>query len=89
LFYVTFAAVTVVGAALVLAPGVPLVPVLVLTQVLNAVLLLPLLAFMYGLARDHDLMGRYRASRLAAGPYLIAIAVIAVCIAALGVTSLP
>ena len=89
LFYLTFATVTVIGAALVLAPGVPLIPVLVLTQVLNAVLLLPLLAFMYGLARDHDLMGRYRASGVAAGPYLIAIVVIAVCIAALGFASLP
>jgi hypothetical protein len=48
-----------------------------------------LLAFMYGLARDHDLMGRYRASGFAAGPYLIAIVVIAVCIAALGFASLP
>ncbi len=84
LFYATFAAVTVAGAALVLVPGVPLVGVLVLTQVLNAVLLLPLLAFMYGIARDDDLMGEYRASRAAAGPYLVAIAAISVCIVALG-----
>lgn len=88
LFYGTFAAVTVVGAALVLAPGVPLVPVLVLTQVLNAVLLLPLLAFMYGIARDRDLMGRYRATRAAAGPYLVAIAAITLCVGALAATTL-
>jgi NRAMP (natural resistance-associated macrophage protein)-like metal ion transporter len=85
LFYATFAAVTVVGAGLVLVPGVPLISVLVLTQVLNAILLLPLLAFMYGIARDHGLMGRYRATRAAAGPYLVAIAAITLCIAALGV----
>lgn len=88
LFYTTFAAVTIIGATLVLIPGVPLVAVLVGTQVLNAVLLLPLLAFMYGIARDHDLMGRYRASRAAAGPYLVAIAAISVCIAALAVVAL-
>ncbi len=75
-----------VGGALVLIPGVPLVTVLVLTHVLNAVLL-PLLAFMYGIARDPDLMGHYRATRAAAGPYLVAIAAITVCIAALAVTA--
>jgi NRAMP (natural resistance-associated macrophage protein)-like metal ion transporter len=88
LFYATFAGVTVVGATLVLIPGVPLVGVLVLTQVLNAVLLLPLLAFLYGIARDHELMGRFRATRAAAGPYLLAIAAIAACIVALGVSAI-
>lgn len=88
LFYATFAGVTVLGAGLVLLPGVPLVPVLVLTQVFNAVLLLPLLAFLYGISRDRNLMGRFRAGRAAAAvPYLIAIAGIAVCITALAVTA--
>ena len=36
---------TVVAALIVLIPGAPLVPVLFLTQALNAVLLLPLLVF--------------------------------------------
>jgi Mn2+/Fe2+ NRAMP family transporter len=89
LFYGTFGLVTLIGAGLVLLPGVPLVAVLVLTQVLNAVLLLPLLAFLYGIARDRDLMQQYRASTAAAVPYLVAIAAIAVCITALAVTSLP
>ncbi len=89
LFYGTFGLVTLIGAGLVLLPGVPLVAVLVLTQVLNAVLLLPLLAFLYGIARDCDLMQQYRASTAAAVPYLVAIAAIAVCITALAVTSLP
>ncbi len=88
LFYATFFILTVIGAALVLIPGVPLVAVLVLTQVLNAVLLLPLLTFLYGISRDRDLMGPYRATRAAAGPYLLAIAAIAACIAALGITAI-
>jgi NRAMP (natural resistance-associated macrophage protein)-like metal ion transporter len=87
LFYGTFALVTVVGVALVLIPGAPLVAILVLTQVLNAVLLLPLLWFMYGISRDRDLMGEYAAGRRIASAYLVAMAVIAVCIVALGALS--
>jgi len=88
LFYGTFALVTVIGAGLVLIPNAPLVAILVLSQVLNAVLLLPLLWFMYGISRDRDLMGDYRAGRGTASGYLVAIAVIAVCILALGFLSL-
>ena len=63
-----------------LVPGAPLVPILVLTQVLNAVLLLPLLVFMYGISRDRDLMGPYTATPGAAGIYLATIAFIAACV---------
>lgn len=75
---------------LVLIPGAPLVPILVLTQVVNAVLLLPLLAFMYGISRDHDLMGmgEHAATRLTASAYLVAIVLITACILALGYFSL-
>lgn len=87
LFYGTFAAVTLIGMALVLVPGAPLVTILVLTQVLNAVLLLPLLVFMNGIARDRDLMGPHAASRAAASGYLVAIVVITAAIGALGYLS--
>ena len=43
LFYVTYGAVVGVAAAIVLIPGAPLIPILFLSQALNAVLLLPLL----------------------------------------------
>ncbi len=70
LFYGTYALVVVVSVAIVLIPGIPLVKVLFLTQALNAVLLVPLLVFAYGVARDRDLMGEYAngpwASRAAA-----------------------
>jgi Mn2+/Fe2+ NRAMP family transporter len=82
-FYSTFILLAAGAAAIVLLPGVPLVPVLVLTQVLNAVLLLPLLAVMYGLARDPELMGEHRASNGEAIVYLTAIALIAGCVIAL------
>jgi len=84
LFYGTFAFVTVLAMSLVLIPGAPMVPILVLTQVLNAILLLPLLAFMYGIARDPKLMGSHAASRTMAATYIVAIVLIAICIVALG-----
>jgi NRAMP (natural resistance-associated macrophage protein)-like metal ion transporter len=83
LFYTTFLLVTAAAAALVLVPGVPLVPLLVLTQVLNAVLLVPLLVFMYGLARDPELMGAQRAGRVEGAAYLVTIVLITLCVATL------
>lgn len=88
LFYGTFAFVVVVSAGAILLPGVPLVPVLVLTQVLNAVLLLPLLVLMLRLSRDADLMGGLVAGRGAATAYLLTIVVISGCVVALLVLSL-
>jgi len=80
LFYGTFAAVTILSAGLVLLPGAPLVTILVLTQVLNAVLLLPLLFYMFGIARDRRLMGEYVSSRAILNVYLVVIGLVAVCI---------
>jgi len=84
LFYGTFGFVTLLAMSLVLIPGAPMVPILVLTQVLNAILLLPLLAFMYGIARDKKLMGEHIASKKMAATYIVAIILIAACILALG-----
>jgi Mn2+/Fe2+ NRAMP family transporter len=67
----------------VLLPGMPLVSVLVLTQVLNALLLLPLLVLMHRLSRDPEVMGALVASRVGAAVRLTAIGFIAVCVAAL------
>jgi Mn2+/Fe2+ NRAMP family transporter len=89
LFYASFGAVIVIGAGLVLIPGISLVPILVGTQVINAVLLLPLLAYMSGIARDRKLMGEYAAGRVVSSTYLVVIGLITVCILALGVLSLP
>jgi NRAMP (natural resistance-associated macrophage protein)-like metal ion transporter len=86
-FYATFAVVTGIGALVVLVPGAPLVPILVLTQVVNAVLLLPLLAFMYGICRDRRLMGTYAAGPLESGAYVVVIGFIAVSVSLLGILS--
>lgn len=82
-FYGTFAVVTVVAVAVVLTPGAALVPLLFLTQVLNAVLLLPLLFMIVGVARDRAVMGELvlgRRGTVAAGA---AIAVVAASVAGL------
>jgi len=85
-FYVSFAAVTAVAAALVLIPGVSLVPVLFLTQALNAVLLLAMLPFLRRLGADRELMGEHAlgsAGRLATGLALAAIVVSVLALAVL------
>ena len=87
-FYLTFGVVTLLGALVVLIPNVPLVTILVATQVLNAVLLVPLLVAMVGLGRDRDLMGRFRIGTAGAIAYSVTTAAVVVCVAALAVTSL-
>ena len=88
LFYSTFATITVIGAGLVLLPGVPLVPILVGSQVINAVLLLPLLFYMSGIAQNRTLMGEYAVGKLTASGYWIVIILVLVSVATLGVLSL-
>lgn len=83
-FYVTFGLVTVLGAGVVMIPGAPLVTILVATQVLNAVLLIPLMCAMIGIARDGDLMGSFRLGRSAVWGYSATTAVVVVCVVALG-----
>ncbi|WP_313673183.1 divalent metal cation transporter [Mycolicibacterium sp.] len=87
-FYLTYALTTMIGTALVLAPNAPLVPILVGTQVLNAVLLVPLLFAMIGLGRDRDLMGRFVIGRAGTVVYVGTTAVVIACVLALGVTQL-
>jgi len=84
-FYGSYLSVAGLALVIVLLPGVPLIGVLVLTQVLNAILLLPLLVFMYLLARDPRVMGRYSVHRRSAALYVVIIGLIASCLAALAI----
>jgi Mn2+/Fe2+ NRAMP family transporter len=83
LFYSTFAAITLVAAVLVMIPGVPLIRILVLTQIVNAILLLPLLFYMFGIARDSRLMGEFKASDRMLTIYGLIIALIFICVSTL------
>jgi Mn2+/Fe2+ NRAMP family transporter len=87
-FYGTYAAVVVGAVAIVLAPGAPLVAILYLTQALNAVLLLPLLVLIVGIARDPDLMGSHVCRRAGTAAATAAIALVALAVGALAVLSL-
>jgi Mn2+/Fe2+ NRAMP family transporter len=87
-FYLTYGFVIVLGALVVLIPKVPLVTILVSTQVLNAVLLIPLLFAMIGIGRDRDLMGRFAVGRSGTAVYGLTAGVLLLCVITLGVTSL-
>ena len=87
-FYLTYGIVTAISATIVLAPNAPLVTILVGTQVLNAVLLVPLLVAMVGLARDRDLMGSFVTGRAGTLMYAVTTVVVVVCVVTLGVTTL-
>ena len=83
LFYATFGLMTLFAAGLILLPGIPLIQVLVLTQILNAVLLLPLLFFMYGISRDTRLMGEFASTKRMRFIYGVIIALVSICVVAL------
>jgi Mn2+/Fe2+ NRAMP family transporter len=87
-FYGTYGLVVGVGAFIVLIPGIPLLEVLVLTQVLNAVLLPPLLIAMIRIGRDPTVMGEYRNGRMAQGLAWAAAAVVVGSLCALAVAAL-
>ncbi len=80
LFYGTYAVVVVVAVAVVLIPGAPLIRILFLSQALNAILLLPLLAFIIGISRDRELMGDLVSGRRATLLAVGAMALIALCV---------
>ena len=88
LFYCTYFAVLVAAVALVVAPGVPLVDVLYLTQALNAILLLPLLVLVFGLVRDRELMGEHAIGGVGAVATGLTILLLAACVLALLVLSI-
>jgi len=85
LFYGTYLGVMVLAAAIVLIPGAPLIPILFLSQALNAVLLLVLLPFLRGIAADETVMGPHRLGRTGRWTTGLAIALIAVSVLTLGV----
>ena len=86
-FYMTYGIVTLVGTVIVLSPDVPLVAILVGTQVLNAVLLVPLLIAMVGLGRDRELMGPFASGRVATAVYVLTTAVVVACVVTLGIST--
>ena len=89
LFYVAYGAVVVVAATLVLIPGAPLIPILFLSQALNAVLLLVLLPFMRRLGRDPAVMGDNALGPLGRVLTAAVLGLVAVSVLALAILSVP
>ena len=87
-FYSTYLAVLAAAAFVVLIPHAPLVPILVLSQVLNAVLLLPLLGFMYVISGDRKIMGEFVARGPVRAMYIVCIVFIGTCVGALAVLAI-
>lgn len=87
LFYGAYGVAVLVAVVLVLIPGAPLVPILFLTQALNAVLLLAILPFLRALALDPAVMGERRLGRADALATAAVIALVAVSVVALAVLS--
>jgi Mn2+/Fe2+ NRAMP family transporter len=87
-FYGTYVVLIGLAATVVLLPGISLIPVLVLTQVLNAILLLPLMVLMYRLSRDQRLMGDQVVSTAWSAVHAGTIVLVGSCVGALLVVSL-
>jgi NRAMP (natural resistance-associated macrophage protein)-like metal ion transporter len=87
IFFATYIAMTAVAAAIVLVPGAPLVPILFLTQGINAIMLLPLLAMISHLTGDEELMGELKTGAFSSVAAWTTTGLIAITVAALAVVS--
>jgi Mn2+/Fe2+ NRAMP family transporter len=58
-FYTLYTLIIVIGAAVILLPGAPLITVMLLSQILNGMLLPVILVFMLLLINNKKLMGKY------------------------------
>jgi Mn2+/Fe2+ NRAMP family transporter len=87
-FYGAYGACALTAVTLVLIPHAPLIPILFLSQALNAVLLLAILPFLRALARDPKVMGEYQIGRCTSAVTAVVIALVAVSVAALAVLTI-
>jgi Mn2+/Fe2+ NRAMP family transporter len=62
-FYGGFAFIMLISMMIVLIPGIPLFPIMILSQAMNAILLPVLLILILRLANDKAIMGKYRNSK--------------------------
>ena len=88
-FFGIFTFLIVVGALAVLIPGVPLVPMILLSQDVNGLILPAILVYMLVLVNDRRLMGRYVNRRLANAVAGVTIAGLILLTALLLTSSLP
>jgi Mn2+/Fe2+ NRAMP family transporter len=87
-FYGTYVLMVVVAVVVVLSAGNNLIPILYLTQALNAILLPPLLVLMWRIGRDPLVMGRLVTSPVLVAAQLAALALVTMSVIALAATVL-
>jgi len=63
-FYGLFLLLLLLGGAVVMLPFIPLITILVVTQAINAALLIPIFIFLYIMSNDKKLLGEYVNGRL-------------------------
>src|SRR4051812_17651561 len=85
LFYSTYLGVAAIAVVLVLLPGAPLIPILFLSQALNAILLLVILPFLRSLGRDREVMGEFALGRWGSISTAVVIGLVGASVLALGV----
>jgi NRAMP (natural resistance-associated macrophage protein)-like metal ion transporter len=78
IFYGLFALLLIMGGLMVILPFVPLITILVVSQAINAVLLLPIFIFLYILSNDKKLLGEYANNKLINAVLIITFVLIAV-----------
>lgn len=80
-FYSIIAILLIIGAAMVAIPVFPLIQILIATQVVNAVLLLPIFVFLYIISNDKRILGEYANNRVM--NILLIVTLIGIAIAAI------
>jgi len=63
-FYGLFLLLLLIGGGIVLLPFLPLITILIVTQAINAILLIPILIFLYMLSNDKKILGEYANGRI-------------------------
>jgi len=63
-FYGLFLLLLILGGLVVILPFFPLITILVVSQAINAVLLIPIFIFLYILSNDKRILGEYANNRL-------------------------
>jgi Mn2+/Fe2+ NRAMP family transporter len=87
IFYASYLGTMAVAAGIVVVPAVPLIPVLYLSQALNAILLVPLLVVLNRLSGDRELMGEHANRAFVRIAAWCATILLIACVGALGIVS--
>ena len=77
-FYGLFLILLLLGGAIVLLPFLPLITILVVTQAINAALLIPIFIFLYILSNDKKLLGEYANGKIVNTVLIVTLILIAV-----------